>query len=183
MGKNSVSDTELLREAAEGDARSKDQLIRRYLPLAQWHARHYARTVSQYDDFRQEAMLGLMRAIDTFRFDAGVQFNTYATTCMTNALITHQRKLKRNQEFTVSVGEQDEVFERLADNSESGILDALYINDLRESLAQKLSKLELESLFYHAEGYSYKEIASFLEVSTKQVANALSRAHIKLKKS
>lgn len=183
MEKNNLSDNELHNRAMSGDSRSKEQLIRRYLPLANWHVRHFVANDSQYDDFRQEALLGLVRAIDTFKPQVKVQFSTYATTCITNALITHKRKLQRTQEFVVSEGGDEDFFENVVDSTQPNFLESLYASELRETLAQKLSSLELQSLFYHAEGYSYKEIASLLEVSPKQVANALSRAHNKLKKS
>lgn len=181
MAKSDAADSELLAQIEHGNARAKERLMRRYVPLVNWHARRAATDSSQYDDFQQEAMIGLMRAIDSYNPSSGVQFNTYATTCITNALISLRRKLARHHEIVVD--EHDEhFFENIRDTRQSDEpLAKIMVEELRADLSEKLSALELEALFYHAEGYSYKEIAALTNMEAKQVANALARAHAKLK--
>jgi RNA polymerase sigma-B factor len=53
--------------------------VQRFLPLARQLARRYQRGGEQLDDLVQVASLGLLKAIDRFDLDRGVEFSTYAT--------------------------------------------------------------------------------------------------------
>lgn len=183
MATHDDSDKALLRASKAGDQLSKERLIRRYVPLVNWHARHATENNSQFDDYSQEAMIGLMRAVDTYNEASGVQFNTYATTCITNALISLKRKLARIPvAYPSNEGEEDDL-ENIEDTkSEESAYLQLYLEELRKRLALQLSELELNALTLSAEGYSSKEIADKLSATPKQVANALARARSKLKK-
>lgn len=183
MATRNDSDKELLRASKEGDQLSKERLIRRYMPLVNWHARHAAENNSQFDDYTQEALIGLMRAVDTYNEASGVQFNTYATTCITNALISLKRKLARVPVSYQQSGDEENSLENIEDaKSEESAYEPLYLEELRKRLTLELSERELNVLILHAEGYSYKEIAGRLSATPKQVANALARARSKLKK-
>lgn len=180
MAKNETRDIELVKSAQKGETSCRDELILRYESLVAWHARRASPHAHAFDDCFQEAQLGLVRAIETYRPESGVQFNTYATTCIVNALRSFHRKLERS--FHETLLEDGALIDELVDTSRRNEgFDRAYVHALREKLAQTLSTLEFDALFYHAEGYSYKEISQRLKVSQKSVANALSRAHAKLK--
>lgn len=182
MAKNDANEKTLVRKAAQGDAKCRDELIRRYEPLVAWHARRAAPHPHLYDDCFQEAQLGLVRALETFSSTSNVQFNTYATTCIVNALRSFRRKCERTMPETLL--NDDVLIDEFADTSKHNeAINRVYVHEVREKLAQTLSSLEFDALFYHAEGYSYKEISTMLKVSEKSVANALSRAHAKLKEA
>jgi len=65
----SASEEELLRRYAEGDVSAREELARRYMPLARRLAGRYRHTGEAQDDLEQVAYLGLLKAID--RYDAG----------------------------------------------------------------------------------------------------------------
>ena len=65
----SASEEELLRRYAAGDVSAREELARRYMPLARRLAGRYRHTGEAQDDLEQVAYLGLLKAID--RYDVG----------------------------------------------------------------------------------------------------------------
>lgn len=65
----SSTDEELLRRYAAGDVSAREQLARRFMPVAQRLAGRYRNTGESMDDLEQVAYLGLLKAID--RYDGG----------------------------------------------------------------------------------------------------------------
>jgi RNA polymerase sigma-B factor len=61
-----------------GDEAARDDLIRRFLPLARQLARRYQRVNEPLDDLIQVASIGLVKAVDRFDVDRGVAFSSYA---------------------------------------------------------------------------------------------------------
>jgi len=91
-GGDAPSDLRLLRRyAATRDLRVREQLVRRYLPLARYAANHYARRSEPFDDLVQVASLGLLKAIDRFDPHNGATFSSYALPTMLGELRRHFR--------------------------------------------------------------------------------------------
>jgi RNA polymerase sigma-B factor len=79
-GAGGRSDRELLVAYREGgDAEAREQLIERHLPLVRSLARRYANRGEPLDDLVQVGSIGLIKAIDRFDLDRGVELTTYAT--------------------------------------------------------------------------------------------------------
>jgi RNA polymerase sigma-B factor len=74
-----------------GDARARDALIDRFMPLARSVARRYRGATVPLEDLEQIAYLSLVRAIDRFDHARGVAFSSYAVPCMTGDLKRHYR--------------------------------------------------------------------------------------------
>lgn len=66
------------RLAADGDARARDALVERYMPLARSLARRYQRPGDPLDDLLQVASLGLVKAIGRFDTNREIAFSSYA---------------------------------------------------------------------------------------------------------
>ena len=66
----------LWREKA--DLRARDQLLIAYLPLCRAVARRLSPNSQHHEDLFQDAMIGLMHALDRFEPDRGFRFGTYA---------------------------------------------------------------------------------------------------------
>ncbi len=87
-----VSDASLFaRVRAQDDARAREQLIERYLPLARRLARRYQRAEEPLDDLVQVACLGLIKAIDRFDVEREVVFSSYAVPTILGELKRHFR--------------------------------------------------------------------------------------------
>jgi RNA polymerase sigma-B factor len=86
-----LSDAELFARCRErGDARAREELVARYLPLAHRLARRYQRTQEPLEDLVQVASLGLLKAIDRFDTEREV-FSSYAVPTILGELKRHFR--------------------------------------------------------------------------------------------
>ena len=71
---------ELFAKLAEtGDPDLRDALARLHLPLVEYLARRFRDRGEPLDDLVQVGSVGLLKAIDRFDLDRGVEFSTYAT--------------------------------------------------------------------------------------------------------
>jgi RNA polymerase sigma-B factor len=70
---------------------AREELTRRFLPLAEYLARRFAGRGEAQDDLVQVASLGLLNAIDRFEVDRDVQFSTYAAVTIVGELKRHFR--------------------------------------------------------------------------------------------
>jgi RNA polymerase sigma-B factor len=86
------TDRELLRRYhGEGDLEAREQLIEQYLPLVRSLARRYANRGEQLEDLVQVGSIGLIKAIDRFEVDRGVELTTYATPNIIGEIKRHFR--------------------------------------------------------------------------------------------
>jgi RNA polymerase sigma-B factor len=87
-----VSDAELFARARnDGDTGAREQLIKRYLPLARRLARRYQRAEEPLEDLVQVASLGLLKAVDRFDTEREVVFSSYAVPTILGELKRHFR--------------------------------------------------------------------------------------------
>jgi len=87
-----VSDKELLRRYHEdGDLAAREQLIEQYLSLVRSLARRYSYRGEQLEDLVQIGCIGLIKAIDRFDINRGVELTTYATPNIIGEIKRHFR--------------------------------------------------------------------------------------------
>jgi RNA polymerase sigma-B factor len=85
-------DKQLLRRYhQDGDLQARDQLIERYMSLVRSLARRYAYRGEQLDDLVQIGAIGLIKAIDRFNLERGVELTTYATPNIIGEIKRHFR--------------------------------------------------------------------------------------------
>ena len=88
----SVEDRALLRRYhEEGDLAAREQLIEQYMSLVRSLARRYSYRGEQLDDLVQIGAIGLIKAIDRFDLDRGVELTTYATPNIIGEIKRHFR--------------------------------------------------------------------------------------------
>jgi RNA polymerase sigma-B factor len=86
------TDKELLRAYHdEGDLAAREQLIERYMSLVRSLARRYSYRGEQLDDLIQIGAIGLIKAIDRFDIERGVELTTYATPNIIGEIKRHFR--------------------------------------------------------------------------------------------
>jgi RNA polymerase sigma-B factor len=73
------------------DPLDREELVRRFLPLARQIATRYMRGSEPFDDLLQVACMGLVRAIDRFDPSRGVAFSSYALPTMCGEIKRHYR--------------------------------------------------------------------------------------------
>jgi RNA polymerase sigma-B factor len=84
-------DEQFARFAETRDAALRDDLVRAYLPLAEYLARRFLHRGVAADDLFQVASLGLVKAVDRFEPQRGVTFSTFATPTIIGELKRHFR--------------------------------------------------------------------------------------------
>ncbi|MCM3885006.1 RNA polymerase sigma factor SigF [Frankia sp. R82] len=78
----------------EGDAERaalRDQLVRMHLPLVEYLARRFRNRGEPLDDLVQVATIGLIKSVDRFDPERGVEFSTYATPTIVGEIKRHFR--------------------------------------------------------------------------------------------
>ena len=76
-------------EAARTTAR--DDLVRLHLPLVEHCARRFRNRGEPYEDLVQVGTIGLIKSVDRFDTDRGVEFSTYATPTVIGEIKRHFR--------------------------------------------------------------------------------------------
>ena len=84
---------ELARPAQDDPRRRqiRDQLVEMHLPLVEYLARRFRNRGEPLDDLVQVATIGLIKSIDRFDLDRGVEFSTYATPTIVGEIKRHFR--------------------------------------------------------------------------------------------
>ena len=87
-----VDDKILLRRYhQDGDLQAREQLIEQYMALVRSLARRYSYRGEQLEDLVQIGAIGLIKAIDRFDLDRGVELTTYATPNIIGEIKRHFR--------------------------------------------------------------------------------------------
>src|SRR5437899_5346019 len=81
----------LRRYHEDGDLQAREQLIEQYIALVRWLARRYSYRGEQLEDLVQIGAIGLIKAIDRFDLNRGVELTTYATPNIIGEIKRHFR--------------------------------------------------------------------------------------------
>jgi RNA polymerase sigma-B factor len=71
--------------------RIRDELVELHLPLVEYLARRFRNRGEWLDDLTQVATIGLIKSIDRFDLNRGVEFSTYATPTIVGEIKRHFR--------------------------------------------------------------------------------------------
>jgi RNA polymerase sporulation-specific sigma factor len=184
-------DDELVARFHGGDGCALDVLLQRYRRFARAKARTYFLVGADADDIEQEGLIGLYKAARDFRPDRQSSFRAFAELCITRQVITAIKTATRhkhqplNQYVSISATRPDDepndrLVEKLlgSDHATDPAEQAISrerMEDMRRSMAEMLSVLEVDVLRLYVEGKSYQEISERLGRHVKSIDNALQR--------
>jgi RNA polymerase sigma-B factor len=181
----------LFRRYRDGaDPVDRDEMVRRFMPLARQLATRYAGGDEPYDDLLQVACLALVRAIDRFDPDRGVAFSSYAVPTIRGEIKRHYRDrtwavrvprglqelaaaaTAERERLTADLGRSPTVRE-LAERlhvSECALIDALLAGDAHDAMSLERPRGEDDGeltlgdgLAYHEPGYDLADARASLD--------------------
>ena len=188
---------EAFKLAREGNEDARQKLILHNLRLVSHIVRKYYSTSPDSEDLVSIGVIGLVKAIDTFKIDSGTKFATYAARCIQNEILMNFRaQKKRSAEISIN-----ETIDVDRDGNPLTYMDIISTNeDLGDDLdrktqierALKLIKNKLDErerqiivmrygLFGLKRSYTQKEIAERLNISRSYVSRIEKSALDKLR--
>jgi RNA polymerase sporulation-specific sigma factor len=173
-------DSELAAAAKQGSDSAFQALLERYLPVIRSRANRYAAVVGQdVEDFIQEGMLALFRAVRGFDEASGFRFKTYAVTCINNSMASAIKKHMKNFVAELPLEENDDSRDTM--QPEDMFIEQEDSAKLLWQIQSLLSDFERRVLKLYLRGNSYQEIGGALNAAPKAVDNALQRVRRKLR--
>lgn len=94
-----------IRYKETGDIAVRNQIAEKYLYIADILAKKFVGRGVEYDDLRQVASLALLRGIDRFNPDLGLQFSTFITKTITGEIKNYFRDKSRIVKVPRKLGE------------------------------------------------------------------------------
>lgn len=143
-------------------------------------------TESDRENYIEEGMIGLAKAINTFNTDKGVKFSTYAYTCIKfeiNNYVKKQNNHKRKIKY-VCKNSIDKYIKGEKILTHKDILmdtkDAYSSLVNRDEILNILENMKVENIKYitlkRAEGYTYEKIGNKIGVSKETIRARLNKA-------
>jgi len=162
---------QLLRLAADGDARAIRTLYDRYAPRVYAVVRRIAADDDLAQDYAQEAWIRAIRALPTFRGDA--RFSTWLHRIAVNAALQALRKAESRgrreapapQEVPIAPKHKDSLLQRRLEKA---------LDTLPEGMRQVL-------ILHDVEGYTHEEIGDALGVAPGTSKSQLFKARAKMR--
>ena len=85
---------ECFEQMAAGDEAARNELIEHNLRLVAHIIKKYYASSNDQDDLISIGSIGLVKAVNTFKYEKGTRFATYASRCIENAILS-QRNNRR----------------------------------------------------------------------------------------
>lgn len=177
------TDEELIARIRSGEAGVTEYLLEKYKPLVKKQARTMYLMGGENEDLIQEGMIGLFRAISTYRQGEG-SFYGFALLCVNRQMYTavQASARKKHEPLNAYVSLDEEPQMPLEDSPETMLLLQEKEGKREAMIARHLSSLEKKVLALYLEGMSYGQIAEQIGRPEKSVDNAIQRLKKKLKK-
>ena len=179
-----------------GSQAARDRIIDHNLRLVSHIIRKYYSSYPSPDDLLSIGSLGLIKAVDTFRYEVGARFATYGAKCVQNEILMIFRSQKK-MGLEVSI---HETIDTDRDGNPLTYLDIISVPDtitetvdlsvhlekIRTLMNTALDEREREIIVlrYGLEGYAprtQREVAAYLKISRSYVSRIEKKALEKLR--
>lgn len=184
--KYNYNDYELFYMACESED-ALSFLIEKYEPLfrklSYFFIRKFPNNGLDIDDLIQHCRYITCYAVDKFSESNGILFYSYLLVCLRGGLNNYVRKYNNKEIYYYMDYDNYENFDEFRDDKNS--FDCVIDSDFeRDVIGFKYNLSFLDSCIFELRynGFSYKEIASLLEVKLKKVDNSLRYTRKKLEK-
>lgn len=131
-----------LPEGAPDRREVRDQLVEMHLPLVEYLARRFGNRGEPLDDLIQVATIGLIKAVDRFDLDRGVEFSTYATPTIVGEI----KRYFRDKGWAIRVPRRLQELKLLLAKATGDLSQSLGRSPTVAELAQRLRLTEEEVL-------------------------------------
>lgn len=169
----------------DGRQTAFESLLQRYEPLIQSLVERFSKDAdaeSLQEDLRQEATVVFYHSILAYDTDqTEVEFGLYAKICISNALVSQVRKLKRRAPESFSDLERDIFFIHESEDPSESILEQERAEALCLVIRNNLSTFEYRVWQYFMSGRTAKEIGALTGRDEKSISNAIYRIRKKLR--
>jgi RNA polymerase sigma-B factor len=149
------SENELFARARRGDERSREELVKRFMPLARSLALRYQRSGEPLDDLLQVASLGLVKAIDRFDPEREIAFSSYAVPTILGEI----KRYFRDRTWAVRVPRGLQELSMRIDRVVAGLSEELHRSPSVAEIAQALRATEEEVLEALQAGGAYRAVS------------------------
>ena len=187
---------ELFAKMAEGDKGARERIIEHNLRLVPHIIKKYYSTYELPDELLSVGSLGLIKATDSFKYEYGTRFATYASRCIQNEILMFFRSRKKLL-GEVSINDQIDVDKEgnpltymdiisTEENIAEDIDMKLHVERLRELVERVLDEREREIIVlrYGLKGFrprTQREVAEQLGISRSYVSRIEKKALCELK--
>lgn len=189
--KNNLSEktvNELILMVRNGNQAASEELLGRYntrliTPMVSRFSEKNDSEKNAVDDIKQELTVVFFKAVNTYNVDQNaVTFGLYAKQCLSNALTSQWRKLKRRKEIMIEIPFDELIVAEMGSKSpEQSVIENESHNELHGKIYAALSSYEQKVLRMYLDGCSAKEIGSALDKNEKSINNAIFRIRGKVK--
>ncbi len=166
-----MTESQLVRQAAEGDARAIKALYDRYAPRVFAVVRRIAGDDETAQDYAQEAWIRAVRALPSFRGDA--RFSTWLHRVAVNSALQGRRRSDTRRRKEAPFPEEVPVGPRSGDTLLQRRLERA-LDALPEGMRQVL-------ILHDVEGYTHEEIGDTLGVAPGTSKSQLFKARAKMR--
>jgi RNA polymerase sporulation-specific sigma factor len=100
---SAAEEREYFVKMSRGDDSARNKLIEHNLRLVAHIVRKYYSSAKEQDDLVSIGTIGLIKAIDSYKYDSGTKFATYAGKCLQNEILMYFRSQKKlSQEVSIN---------------------------------------------------------------------------------
>lgn len=188
-------DEDLIDIIRSGDKYALEHLIDRYKSLVNMKVSKYYIIGAEREDIVQEGLIGLFKAIKSYKNDKENSFKNFANMCIERQLITaikssnRQKHMPLNSYLSLNMNAYDinedgdkgntDLLEVINTNLIEDPLDTItqkeYYQIIEKAIQNSLSDFEKKVLNYYMQGESYVQIATKLDTPVKSIDNAIQR--------